>query len=206
MMDCSRLTERQISRCLDIFPKPRMENHHTLGEFLRAVFGRGQTVVTVAHVVYEDLEEGTPVESLQCPTVYPELVRSARANWQKAEANLESFKAKSRTALETLEKIHKEKLVRSEQKGYERGLADAEKMLRRKLLVEASAAHLEIEENLAAYTDGIRIDLGECINLVEQATDDRTSGAYLFILEFSKRFAKRLKPYANRRIPEDTQV
>lgn len=206
MVDCSKLTERQISMCLDVYPRPRMSNYHTLGEFLSAVFGRGPKLVTVAHAVYEDLDEGTPVEYLQCPTVYPELVRSARANWQKAEANLESFKAKSRTALETLEKIHKEKVIRSEQRGYERGLADAEKMLRRKLLVEANAAHLEIEENLATYTDGIRVDLGECIELLEQTPDDRTSGAYVFIMELSKRFTKRLKVYSNRRPPDVSPV
>jgi hypothetical protein len=192
--------------CLDIGPARKIEDYPTLGEFLRAVFGKDTKRVPVATVVYEYLPLDTPVESLQCPHVYSELVRSARSNCRKSNAKLELLKAQGRTGMEALKNLHQEELVRAEMRGFHRGLEQAEKSLKRKLLVEASAAHLDIKENLSAYTDGIRIDLGECIEFLEQAPDDRTSGAYIFIMELSKRFTKRLKVYSGRRPPDNTEV
>lgn len=206
LVDCSKLTERQISMCLDIGPARKIEDYPTLGEFLRAVFGKETKRVPVASVDFEFFPSDTPIEHLQCPHFYQELVRSTRANARKSNAKLELMKAQGRTALDAINSMHRAELVKSEMRGYERGLADAEKMLKRKLLVEANAAHQEIEENLAAYTDGVRIDLGECIEHLEQTPDDRTSGAYIFIMELSKRFTKRLKVYSGRRLPDDTEV
>lgn len=217
LVDCSNLTERQINMCLNIFPARKISDYPTLGEFSRAVFGKDTKRIPVATVEFEYFPPHTPVEHLQCPHFYQDLVRTALANAQESYEKLVAFKAQGRSALaifraqasnamEELKEKHRLELVESEIRGYERGLRQVERCLKNKLLTEASAAREEIEENLSAYTDGIRIDLGECIELLEKAPDDRTSGAYVFIMELSKRFTKRLKVYSGRRPPDGSAV
>lgn len=190
--------------CLNIYPARKISDYPTVGEFFKAVFGKDTKRIPVAAVEFEFFPSHTLVEHLQCPHFYQDLVRSALANEQKSEEKLVAFKAQGRTALAAFKEKHRAELVESEMRGYERGLRQMERCLKSKLITEASAACEEIEENLSAFTDGVRIDLGECIELLEKTPDDRTSGAYTLIMELSKRFTKRLKVYSARRPPDGT--
>lgn len=200
MMDCSKLTERQISRFLDIVPRVKVSNHPTVGGFLKAAFGKDTKLVPIGITEYLHFPSDTPIEILKCPHFYQELVRSARTHARESSSKIAAFKAQGRAALEAQKKLHEAELIESEKKGFERGLALAEKLLNRNFLIQANAALQDIEENIDNYTDGVRIDLEDCIKNLEKAPDGQTSGSYKFILELSRRFTKRLKVYSGRRL------
>lgn len=192
MVDCSKLSERQVERFLDIYPRPKLTNHETLGELFRAAFGKGAHL-PVAIPEYELLSPQTPVESAQCPSIYHGLARELRACWYKSEDNLKAEKSRSHASLESIKVAHQLEIKKAEDAAYAKGLLDAEKVFKRKMLVEAYAALEEVTEQLDSYTIGIRDDLDECIKKIESSPVDSSIGVYNLIIEISKRFAKRVK-------------
>ncbi|WP_143491615.1 MULTISPECIES: hypothetical protein [unclassified Pseudomonas] len=192
MVDCSKLSERQIDRFLCIFPQPKLSNNETLGDLFTAAFGKG-VHLPVATPEYQRLPSQTPVESVQCPSLYNGLVRQLRARWQKSENDLKAEKSHSHASLESLKAAHQLEIKKAEDAAYAKGLLDAEKVFKRKMLVEATAALEEVTEQLDSYTIGIRDDLDECIKTIESSPVDSSISVYNLIIEISKRFAKRVK-------------
>lgn len=197
--DCSNLSDYQVSRFLDIYPRPQISKFPTIGKLFDAMFGRGVRL-PVAMVNYELLSAQTKVVSAQCPSFYSELVRSLRVHREKSDAQLEAFKKQSLTALHAIKRTHEAELLVAENNGYQRGVRETEKLYRKRLLAEARGAYAEISESLCDYTPGIRDDLDECLKALEKNAGAPTSGAYDLIIDISKKFAKRAKFFSGRKL------
>ncbi|WP_409260773.1 hypothetical protein [Pseudomonas putida] len=192
MVDCSKLSERQMDRFLCVTPRPKLSNYETLGELFNVAFGKGVHLPVISPD-YELLPAQTPVEWAQCPSIYQGLVRQLRSHWRKSDYDLKVEKSQSHASLEAIKASHQLEVKKAEDAAYAKGLIDAEKVFKRKMLVEAAAALEEITEELDSYTIGVRDDLDKCIKEIETSPVDSSIGVYNLIIEISKRFAKRVK-------------